>query len=335
VNSNPRLNLSWLVLGLVLLAAACNMPGSGAAPAPGDSNAPPDQPPAAEFHGAVPVGLPEKRLDHAGDVDSHANANKRAVSGGDVFVQGLYERPFNANTMDTYFPYLDIVDTQGFLDDTWGYATITMANTDSNGALAGQYAVELDLDKNGHGQWLIRVSQPSSTDWSTKGVQAWKDPDGDVGGTVPLTPDEGAPGGDGYETLVFDQGQGDLQDAAWARVDPNDPKTVDLAFKLSMIGNPDSYAMGSWAGSDVNPELFDHNDHMTHVQAGSPNPGYEVYPLKQLAEIDNTCRLAIGFAPTGKEPGLCQTVQQREGDGSPSCPPCESSALLNNCPPCP
>jgi hypothetical protein len=333
VNSNLRLNLSWLVLGLVLLAAACNLPASGSAPAAGDTSAPVGEAPTAEFHGAVPVSMPEKRADHAGDVDSHTNANKRAVSGGDVFVEGLYERPFNSDTMDTYFPYLDIVDTQGFLDDTWGYATITLQNSDSEGALAGQYAVELDLSKNGHGEWLIRVLRPSAADWSTKGVQAWKDPDGDVGANIALTADEGAPGGDGYETLVFDQGQGDLQDGAWARIDPNDPNAVDFAFKLSMIGSPDSYAMGSWAGSVIDPELFDHNDHMTHIQAGSPNPGYEVYPLKQLAEIDNTCRLAIGFAPTGKEPGLCQTVTQREGDGggSSSCP-CSSPPY---CPPCP
>jgi hypothetical protein len=54
---------------------------------------------------------------------------------------------------------------------------------------------------------------------------------------------------------------------------------------------------------------------MTHIQAGSPNPGYEVYPLKDMAEIDNTCRLAVGFAPTGKELGLCATVEQAENEG--------------------
>ena len=54
--------------------------------------------------------------------------------------------------------------------------------------------------------------------------------------------------------------------------------------------------MGAWAGTLVDPAMFDYHDHMTHVEAGSPNPGYEVYPLKAMAEIDNTCRLAINFA---------------------------------------
>ena len=81
--------------------------------------------------------------------------------------------------------------------------------------------------------------------------------------------------------------------------------------------------MGAWAGSNIDPKMFDYEDQMTHAQAGSPNPGDAIYPIKQMAEIDNTCRLAIGFAPTGKEPGLCTTVAKREGGGAcvpHSCP---------------
>jgi hypothetical protein len=316
-----RVHYLSMAMALLILAAACNMPGAsvGVVSTPVVSPGPPMVTATAPFQGAVPIGLPAKRADHAGDIDSHANAHKKAVSGGDVFVQGLYERPFNKDPMDKYFPYLDIVDTQGFMDDTWGYATITLAGTDANGALPGQYGVELDLDRNGRGDWLIRATNPTSDQWSTAGVQAWKDTDGDVGGRVIMAPDSGAPGGDGYETLVFDPGHGSLTDGAWARIDAADPKTVDIAFKLSMLGDPSGYAMGAWAATTLDPAMFDHNDHMTHIQAGSPNPGYEVYPLKDLSEIDNTCRLAIGFAPTGKELGLCETVQ-RAGEGD-SCVP--------------
>ena len=84
----------------------------------------------------MPVGLPAERADQAGDIDFVAQRAPRQVSGGDVFVHGLYERPFNADPMDKYFPYLDIVDTQGYKDDTWGYASITLQKTDANGALA-------------------------------------------------------------------------------------------------------------------------------------------------------------------------------------------------------
>jgi hypothetical protein len=72
-----------------------------------------------------------------------------------------------------------------------------------------------------------------------------------------------------------------------------------------MLGDPKSYAMGAWAGNDLNPAMFDYNDHMTHEQAGSPLPGLTLYPLKGLPEIDNTCRLAIGFAASSNVPGSC------------------------------
>jgi hypothetical protein len=282
---------------------------------------PPSDTATAPFQGIIPVALPAERADQAGDVDSSPNAYKKLVSGGDVFVHGLYERPFNADTMDKYFPYVDIVDTQGFKDDTWGYASITLVNTDSDGHLPAQYAVELDLDKDGRGDWLIRATNPTSTEWATQGVQAWKNSDGDIGGVAIMTADSTPRGGNGYEALVFDQGNGTLTDGAWARVKPEDPKTLEIAFRLSMLGSPASYAMGAWAGTNVDPAMFDYHDHMTHAQAGSPNPGYDVYPLKAMAEIDNTCRLAVGFAPTGKEFGLCQTVQQREAEGGASCVP--------------
>ncbi len=179
--------------------------------------------------------------------------------------------------------------------------------------MPGQYAVEIDPNRDGRGEWLIRADGPTSTDWTMEGVRAWNDANTDVGGTIALSTDTGNHG-DGYETLVFDQGTGDLIDGAWARVTPEDPTSVQIAFKLSMIGNASKYAMGAWAGTNLDPAQFDHNDLMTHVEAGSPLTGYYVYPLKALAEIDNTCRLAIGFSPTGKEPGLCATVRQREGE---------------------
>jgi hypothetical protein len=201
--------------------------------------------------------------------------------------------------------------------------------------LPGEYAVELDLDKDGRGDWLIRVTAPGSTEWSRAGVQVWQETNDDVGGVAIMTADSKPRGGDGYNQLVFDEGNGDLTDGAWARVRSGDAKTVELAFKLEMLGSPKSYAMGAWAGTTVDPAMFDYHDHMTHIQAGSPNPGYEVYPLKDMAEIDNTCRLAINFAPTGKEPGLCATVTKQEGEAPPGChyePGCPG-VLTHVCPP--
>jgi len=317
-NSN---RLAWMLGAVIFVILACQTTGGTSSSSTPSSSTPGNPSNSSSSQSSdAPADLPSTRLDEAGDMDSLSQATAKSVTGGDAFVQGLYERPFNANTMDTYFPYLDIIETKGYKDDTWGYATITMAGTDKDGHLSAEYAVELDLNKDGRGDWLIRASNPSTTSWSTQGVQAWKDTDGDVGGNVAMIADNKPSGGDGYETLVFDQGQGNLPDGAWARIDPNDPKTIEISFKLSMLGSPSSYAMGAWAGTNIDPSQFDYNDHMTHIQAGDPNTGYPTYPIKQLAEIDNTCRLAIGFVPKGTEPGLCKTVQQQQAKQA-SCVP--------------
>jgi hypothetical protein len=322
-----RSSFFWMCSVLILAALACNIPVSSSTPtvpAPTAANTQTSSSPAATKHpGVAPVNLPATRADQAGDVNSSVDATTKQVPGGDSFASGLYERPFNANTMDTYFPFIDIVQTQGFIDSTWGYATITLAGTDAKGSLSAKYGVELDINKDGRGDWLILATNPTSTDWTTDGVQAWKDTDGDVGGQVPLFAASKPSGGDGYETLAFDQGKNGNPDGAWVRIDANDPKTVMLAFKLSMLGGPTSYAMGAWAGSAdmLNPAMFDFNDHMTHAQAGSPNLGDQLYPIKQLAEIDNTCRLSIGFAPTSKMAGFCSATAPKQVQGAPPPPP--------------
>jgi hypothetical protein len=185
-----------------------------------------------------------------------------------------------------------------------------MQATAEGDALPGEYAVELDLDRDGRGDWLIRVTKPGSTDWSRAGVQVWKETNDDIGGVAIMAADSHPRGGDGYDQLVFDEGNGDLTDGAWARVRSDDAKTVELAFKLEMLGSPRFYAMGAWAGTTVDPAMFDYHDHMTHIQAGSPNPGYEVYPLKDMAEIDNTCRLAVGLTA---EPDMRHRGEERPG----------------------
>jgi hypothetical protein len=284
----------------------------------------PRTPSATKQKVGAPTNIPDTRADQASDPDSSIDAHKKMIPGGDTFVNDLFERPFNANTMDTYFPNYDIVDTQGFKDDTWGYATITLSGLDANNHLSGKYGVEIDLDKDGRGDFLILSSNPLSTNWTRRGVQAWKDSNGDVGGTVPIVADEDSTG-DGYETIIFNQGKSDFPKGAWVRISPDDPKTIDLAFMLVMLGNPASFAMGTWAGSNasINPAQFDLNDHMTHIQAGDPDPSMQVYPLKGLSEIDNTCRLAIGFVPNGKEPGLCSAAQPKKpaSPGAPQPPP--------------
>jgi hypothetical protein len=178
---------------------------------------------------------------------------------------------------------------------------------------------------------LILASNPSSTEWITQGVQVWNDANGDIGGGLATRAEDNLPGGDGYENLSFDQGKGENNDDAWVRVSDQDPKTIMIAFKLALLGNPSSFAMGAWAGNHLDPSLFDFNDHMTHMDAGSPLPDLYVYPLKKLAEIDNTCRMAIAFVPTGTELGLCETIVIEEAEPIAGCTP-PAAGIMNPCP---
>jgi hypothetical protein len=257
-------------------------------------------------HTLVPGELPASFLSEVTDRDSSAMAAERRVIGGENFAKNLYERPFNANTMDKYFPDLDITRARLLRDSQWVYVEIRLAGQNPAGGLQGEYGAEMDLNVDGRGEVLVMAARPGES-WSTDGVQVWQDANHDVGAANPIQSD--APvNGDGYETLVFDQGVGPDPDAAWARVSPADPNSVQIAFKRGVISDDDKFTWGAWAmhESTFNPAWFDYNDHFTIEAAGSPlSELTQYYPLKAFAEVDNTCRWGVGFTPTGSEPGVC------------------------------
>lgn len=275
------------------------------APAAPPANPPaPAQPQHANVPGELPGGKPAVVADYS---PAYSGSNKLATV-GDVFSKGKYERPYNANTMDTYFQYLDISNADFYdSDPMWFYGVIHMVGTDTNNALPAKYALELDLNLDGRGDLLVLVDHPASTSWDTQGVQAFTDPDSDVGGDKPVNADSGGANGDGYESVIFDQGNGSDPDAAWARVDPNDPKSVEFAFKKELLNGRTKFLVGAWAGtSALDPAKFDFNDHMTSEQAGAAYEPFSTYPIKGLAELDNTCRRAIGFTPSVALLGACE-----------------------------
>ncbi|MBI4732812.1 MAG: hypothetical protein HY781_11950 [Chloroflexi bacterium] len=239
------------------------------------------------------------------DKDSSLFAAEKRTNGGENYNQNLFERPFNANTMDTYYPDLDILHTFLGMDNQWVYVTIRLVGTGTGGTLTGNYGVEIDRDVDGRGDVLVFASQVG-TDWSTEGVRIWMDDNGDVGGNYPANSD--APWiGDGYENMIFESGFGPDPDAAWARVDPDNSSSVQIAFKQSVIESDVYFTWGAWADLGVfNPSWFDYSDHFTAEEAGSPLvENVDYYPIKALFEMDNTCRWAVGFTPNGSEPGIC------------------------------
>jgi hypothetical protein len=261
--------------------------------------------PMAIVHTVVPGELPLEITSQLSDRNSSTLAAQKRASGGDNPASNLYERPFSANNMDTYFPNLDITEAKLYRGTPWTFVSISLAGQDASGGLTGIYGVEFDLNMDGRGDVLLTAENPAAA-WSTDGVRAFLDGDHDVGSTHPLNPD--APlNGDGYETVLFDQGVAPDPDLAWARRSPTDPDVVEFAFKRDLVNLANQYMWNAWAmdASMFNPAWFDFNDHFTVDEMGSPlveNPGY---PIKSLAEVDNTCRWVVGFTPGGSEPGLC------------------------------
>jgi len=260
-------------------------------------------------HAEIPGELPAERSSYAGDQDSFITSAEKRAPGGDRFTFGRFERPFNADTMDLYFPHLDIQENIIYRDAKWIYVVIVLKGGDVDRKLGGKYGVEIDSDLDGRGDWLITNLQPASKEWSTDNVEVWFDTNNDVGGSVSVTADELGKG-NGYETKIFDRGQGDDADLAWARLSPQQAFTVQLAVKTSLLGGSQTFMAGVWAGGEnLDPSMFDLNDHFTQDQAGSSLVEFEFYyPIKAISEVDNACRVAIGFQPTGNEPGLCPLV---------------------------
>ncbi|MBN2085429.1 MAG: hypothetical protein JW748_09405 [Anaerolineales bacterium] len=257
-------------------------------------------------HQRIP-GEPGSALYYVGDYSSKASAVYKAASGGDYYLTNLFERPFTAEAMD-YLPEIDILRADIAKDGTWLYATIRLEEAPAAGAEAW-YGVEVDTDLDGRGDYLIRTAAPAGMEWTTDSVQIWEDGNGDVGGTKPLRTETGWEG-DGYEKLAFDGGRGADPDSAWARTAPGNPKYVQLAFLQSAVENDMAFLWSAWAEKgEGDTGGFDYNDLHTPAEAGSSMKGHAEYPLKALAEVDNTCRMSVGFDLTGSEPGACPVEQ--------------------------
>ena len=261
----------------------------------------------ATQHSAVPQNPPSAGGKKWGDQSTISSINKARALGGDRFALGRFERPYNANKMDVYFPQLDIDRVVLYPEDpTWVYTVVTMVGRDANNAFTGQYAIQLDLDRDVRGDILVLVDQPASAEWTTQGVHVYADTNKDVGGVNPIRADTAGAAGNGFETVLFDQGSGKDADLAWVRLDPGNPASFQIAFKQSLLAGSKAYTADVWAGTHLDPALFDYNDHFTHEQAGAADTEIvNFYPIKGLSEMDNTCRQAVGFNPKGTELGIC------------------------------
>jgi hypothetical protein len=282
-------------------AAATEAPA--APPAAGETQAPPAPPAAATAtvtHLMTPASeAPLGKLVY--DVVSKDTAPEKRAPYGDSYQINRFERPFNSEML--YNPNLDIATYSFGLDEDWVYVSIELVGFDPNDPLGINYAVELDVDHDGFGDYIVTASPPYTPKWDTVGVKVFRDTNHDTGGLSAEKSDAPLPG-DGYDRLIFDNGTGDDHDLAWVRINAGRRATVQFAFKRSLAGK--GFMLGVVAdGGFKDVGKMDYVDRMTRAEAGSPVRDNKDYPLKGLFNLDNACRETFGFAPTGYEPQLC------------------------------
>ncbi|MGB7536956.1 MAG: hypothetical protein WBM17_00310 [Anaerolineales bacterium] len=230
---------------------------------------------------------------------------KKSPAGSDEYQNNRWERPYTAGTMD-YLPDVDLIRVELRVAPPWIYVTFVTAGTRPAGTGQTMYGAEFDVNRDGRGDYLVWGASPPGAEWTTAGVEVWKDSNADVGGPIPLLANAPWSSGNGYDRKVFPGGQGADPDLAWIRQIESEAK-IQLAFSILAVGNAPQFLWSGLADFGIRrPDWFDYNDHFTQSEAGSPLPVQaDFYPLQALFGIDNTCRDAYGFTPTGSEAGLC------------------------------
>ncbi len=298
---------------IMIIILACNLPAGTSTPPEASTSEPAantespapiaETPTAPVVHLITPAEVtPSGTLLY--DVESSGTAPEHRAPYGDSYNINRFERPFTQLDM-SYVPALDIVTFRMGKDDNWYYPFVELIGGNANDPLNINYGIEIDKERDGHGEVLIWAHPPYGTQWSTDTVQVYTDTNHDTGGPSPEKSDAPYPG-NGYDTLIFDQGHGNDPDLAWVRINPSSPTTVEFAYKKILSGNVFMWSAWSDAGLK-DPAKFNYNDRFTIEEAGSPLTDNQDYPIKALYLIDNTCRGAFGFNPTGYEPLICPT----------------------------
>lgn len=269
---------------------------------------------AADSSTDKPGDVPVKNTQTVHDQTNEKTAKDNTAFGGDVYKLGWFERPFDQNM--GYLPFMDLATVlMNREDPNWVYVQITTVNPIEEGAASKPvFGVELDTDLDNRGEFMLTATAPRATDWSTEGVMVLANSDNMMGGIKPVLTDTNLSESKGYDKEVFNAGNGDDPNLAWARISPADPKTIELAIKATFLGGPKGKFI--WAGWSLvglqDLTKFEFNDHFTQTDAGSPlKADGGLYPLKAVWGVDNTARIPSGFVPTGNMPGLALNFQPK------------------------
>lgn len=261
-------------------------------------------------HTVIPQGGTTERA-YAHDNENLTTFENKDVRFGDEFEKNRFERPFTANDME-YLPDLDILDFGITSDDQFFYISIVLAGlAPDTTSPTGFYGVEIDRDSDGRADLMLATIPSYSTEFTAENVIVLADLDGDIGGPTINRPDAGF-SGNGYDGIIFDLSRNIFPkdpDLAWVRYVEGGRPSIEIAYRKWIFrgGNEQfmwsAFSLGS---SEVfDPAKFTTHDNITVVDAGSPTKSDANYPIKGLAAMDNTCRVAFGFQATGLEPFGC------------------------------
>ncbi len=292
---------------LITAALACNAPGK---------NSPVVETPTVDQASVIEEAAPSANLVHTVtpseavavgkivfDVESSGTGVEQRAPYGDSYDFNFLERPFTQDM--TYLPDVDIFSYAFSTDDNFHYASIKLVGFDPNNPIGIHYGVEIDTNKDGYGDFIVLVKPPFTAAWSAETVQVFEDQNHNTSSLSPIRSD--APSStDGYESLLFDGSTGTWSDPdlAWVRMVNAEEVTLQIAFKRTLAG--DSFLAGVIADAGIKDvSQMDYVDRFTEAEAGSSVRDKETYPLKALFSVDNTCRDAFGFKPTGYEPMIC------------------------------
>ena len=325
---------AFLILLITILACNLQSDITTAAPVAETSAVPVIEPAIASpipvvNHIAIPGSPNQGKTTY--DVESNSTALEKRAPYGDSWDINRLERPFLQDM--TYVSDLDIHSFSVVGDDTWWYVSIDLIGSEPNNSLGINYGVEIDLDHDGFGDYLIWAHPPFSTSWDTAPVQIYQDKNHNTSG-ISATKCDAPITTDGYETKIYNGGVGDEDpDMAWVRTKAGANADVQFAFKKSWSGVVFMLGVISDAGLKDNQKL-DYVDRFTEAEAGSPVRDKEYYPLGALFAVDNSCREAFGFKSNGYEPQICpkEPPPPRE-PGAPPPPegPCQPPP--GGCPP--
>ncbi len=279
--------------------------------------------PAAVEHIHVP-STAEGKPQVIHDQISQATAAQKQANGGDEFPRNRFERPFDQEM--GYLPYLDIVEADLVRNEDFFYFTIQTVESVSQSPEPPMTGIELDLNLDGRGDYLLLARGPYTPEWGQDGVEVWQDTDDSVGSVTPVLNDNPTGSGNGYDTKIFEAGLGDDPDVAWVRLNPDDNTKIEFALlSTALFPKGQIFLWGAFTdGLIKDPGAFDYNDRFSREEAGSAWKADKDYPVKSLYAVDSTCRAPSGYESRGGEPGVCYIapppVEEKGAPPAPSAP---------------